>query len=113
MSQFTNTPQSFFYNMNRTTVNTALSIGEQFYQPNPYYTGGYTTQSNPPRLHPMTVALAQDAVQPSVGMEYYQLKPFNDRLILTTTPPIATSQFSPSGETFPTAKRSYFKKNSQ
>lgn len=108
MSQFTNTPQSFFYNMNRTTVNTALSIGEQYYQPNAYYTGGYTTQNNPPRLNPMTVALAQDAVQPSKGAEYYLQKPFNTVIHVTETRPIANTRFSPNGETFPTAKNPYF-----
>lgn len=93
MSQFTNAPQSFFYNMNRTTVNTADPN-----PPNPYFTGGVG----------FVASLAQDAVQPSKGAEYYLLKPFNTVIHVTETRPIANTRFSPNGETFPTAKNSYF-----
>jgi hypothetical protein len=112
MSQFANTPQSFFYNMNRTTVNTAYPNNQEdaIEPPNPYYTGGYKYEflSQVPKAIPMTVALAQDAVQPSKNFAYYQLKPFNNRLILTTPAPIGNTQFSPNGENFPTTKRGYF-----
>ena len=61
MSQFANTPQSFFYGNNRTIVNTATPT-----PPNPYFTGG----SN------FVAAQSQSEVQPSAG-KYYYLQPFN------------------------------------
>jgi len=61
MSQFANTPQSFFYGNNRLLVNTATAT-----PPNPYFTGG----SN------FVAAQSQSEVQPSVG-KYYFLQPFN------------------------------------
>jgi hypothetical protein len=61
MSQFANTPQSFFYGLNRTLVNTATAT-----PPNPYFTGG----SN------FVAAQSQSEVQPSAG-KYYYLRPFN------------------------------------
>ena len=56
MSQFANTPQSFFYGNNRILVNTATAT-----PPNPYFTGG----SN------FVAAQSQSEVQPSAGKYYY------------------------------------------
>jgi hypothetical protein len=61
MSQFTNAPQSFFYGLNRTIVNTATAT-----PPNPYFTGG----------DGFVAAQSQSEVQPSAGKFYY-LQPFN------------------------------------
>ena len=56
MSQFANTPQSFFYGHNRILVNTATPT-----PPNPYFTGG----SN------FVASQSQSEVQPSAGKYYY------------------------------------------
>jgi hypothetical protein len=84
MSQFANAPQSFFYNINRTMVNTAFPT-ENFGvitpdPPNPYYTGGYDAIAiiNGRLAYiPQTVSLAPDAVQMSGGETYYNLNAQN------------------------------------
>ena len=60
MSQFTNTPQSFFYGLNRTIVNTATAT-----PPNPYFTGGAG----------FVAAQSQSDIQPSAGKFYYLQPP--------------------------------------
>lgn len=75
MSQFNNTPQSFFYGINRTIVNTALAGNAvaQRLQPTPYYTGGYTVPLiSPLRFNPMVASVAPEATSPGSLASFYR-----------------------------------------
>jgi hypothetical protein len=115
MSQFANTPQSFFYGNNRLLVNTATAT-----PPNPYFTGG----SN------FVAAQSQSEVQPSAG-KYYYLRPFNAgpvpimsmseamgggtaRNVRLTTPPTPTNTgagLAPGGDNWASRTAPYFSLN--